>query len=36
MVEEWVHVFKRGRDQNVSWHAFDLVHQLLKSLPPVP
>lgn len=36
MAEEWVYVFKRDRDQKMSWHAFDPVHQLWKSLPPVP
>ena len=36
MAEEWVYVFKRDRDQKISWHAFDPVHRLWKSLPPVP
>ncbi|KAL6649286.1 hypothetical protein ACP70R_013510 [Stipagrostis hirtigluma subsp. patula] len=36
MAEEWVYIFKRDRDQKLSWHAFDPVNQLWKSLPPVP
>jgi hypothetical protein len=36
MAEEWVYVFKRDRDQKISWHAFDPVQRLWKSLPPVP
>uniref|UniRef100_J3LKD7 F-box domain-containing protein n=1 Tax=Oryza brachyantha TaxID=4533 RepID=J3LKD7_ORYBR len=36
MAEEWVFVFKRDRDRKISWHAFDPVHQVWKSLPPVP
>ncbi|KAL5679461.1 hypothetical protein ACJX0J_005846, partial [Zea mays] len=33
---EWIYVFKRDRDQKLSWYAFDPVNQLWKSLPPVP
>ncbi|XP_052134439.1 F-box/kelch-repeat protein At1g55270-like [Oryza glaberrima] len=36
MAEEWVYVFKRDREGKISWHAFDPLHQLWKSLPPVP
>ncbi|PUZ42667.1 hypothetical protein GQ55_9G600300 [Panicum hallii var. hallii] len=36
MAEEWVYVFKRDRDQKLSWYAFDPVNQLWKSLPPLP
>jgi hypothetical protein len=36
MAEEWIYVFKRDRDQKLSWYAFDPVNQLWKSLPPVP
>ncbi|KAI5016111.1 hypothetical protein ZWY2020_005962 [Hordeum vulgare] len=36
MAEEWVYVFKRDREGKISWHAFDPLNQLWKSLPPVP
>ncbi|KAL5224097.1 hypothetical protein ABZP36_010736 [Zizania latifolia] len=36
MAGEWVYVFKRDREGKISWHAFDPLHQLWKSLPPVP
>ncbi|KAL6642931.1 hypothetical protein ACP70R_021112 [Stipagrostis hirtigluma subsp. patula] len=36
VAEEWVYVFKRDREGKISWHAFDPLHQLWKSLPPVP
>ena len=36
MAEEWVYVFRRDCDHKISWHAFDPVQRLWKSLPPVP
>ncbi|GJN08973.1 hypothetical protein PR202_ga26935 [Eleusine coracana subsp. coracana] len=36
MAEEWVYIFKRDNDQKLTWHAFDPVNRIWKSLPPVP
>ncbi|WOL16915.1 hypothetical protein Cni_G25703 [Canna indica] len=36
MAEEWVYVIKRDRDGKICWYAFVPIHQLWRSLPPVP
>lgn len=36
IAEEWIYIMKRDRDGKLSWLAFDPMHQLWQSLPPIP